>query len=521
MKRSLLAIAAAFSVMFFIPFGAGAQENDAVVSKIIETGKTDNQVMVHEDMLANRIGGRIVGSDALLRAEQWVKKQLEKWGYEVTVQQVGTMPVGFNRGPWSGRMLSEDGMVLHFGTPSYTAGTKGPQKGHVVIEPRSREEFQRMKNTIAGAWVLIGGKSNGFALDGSAKANAKRAEILQKNDSIRKVNREINIWNAKNPKKKKDFLKEDKTPALLYKEMVEAGALGFIQSAKVPITVLYNRANCNDFTIDSLPTVCDIKLDSKQYDIIYEKASRREDFLLEFDIRNHFIEGPVPFSNVIAVMKGSEYPDEYVISGGHLDSYDASCGAIDDGQGVSVNLESARLLAIAGAKPKRSIMFAIWTAEEFGLLGSKYFVQNNTVDLDKISNYFNRDGGPQVASSVTVIPAMYDDFVAAAEGVNEINPDFPFEVIKNEAPARPRPKSAGGSDHAYFAKNGVPTVSINLSDVKGYNFSYGEIWHSERDNYNKCIPEYMEHSAIVNAILIYRLANLDHILNRTGLYSDK
>ena len=50
------------------------------------------------------------------------------------------------------------------------------------------------------------------------------------------------------------------------------------------------------------------------------------------------------------------------------------------------------------------------------------------------------------------------------------------------------------------------------------NFNYGEIWHTERDLYNKSIPEYQEHASIVTAILAYGIANLDHILSREGYY---
>ena len=103
-----------------ISFGALAQ--DKVVGKILELGRTDNRTMQHADHLSNVIGGRIVGSSSLTQAEAWVKEQFESWGLEVLVQEAGTIPVGFGRGPWSGRMLSEDGMILHFGTPAYTAG---------------------------------------------------------------------------------------------------------------------------------------------------------------------------------------------------------------------------------------------------------------------------------------------------------------------------------------------------------------------------------------------------------------
>ena len=66
--------------------------------------------------------------------------------------------------------------------------------------------------------------------------------------------------------------------------------------------------------------------------------------------------------------------------------------------------------------------------------------------------------------------------------------------------------------------NGVPAVSLGLQDIKGYDFNYREIWHTDLDRYDKCIPEYMEHSALVNAIVLYGVANLDHLLSRDGYY---
>ena len=208
------------------------------------------------------------------------------------------------------------------------------------------------------------------------------------------------------------------------------------------------------------------------------------------------------------------------MAGGHLDSYDTAGGAVDDGNGACVTMEAARLVATSGAKPKRTILFCIWTAEEFGLLGSKFFVENKTVPLDRISNYINRDGGPLCATGVSVPPAMYDDYAEICKPLENLNPEFPFTVEKRQGPAQPRPTRAGGSDHAYFAMNGVPTLSFRETDPKGYNFEYGEIWHTERDIYNKLIPEYMEHSAVVTAVVLYGLANLDHLLSREGLYQD-
>jgi hypothetical protein len=484
-----------FSLAAALMMALAVHAQDKVTRTVLEMGRTDNRTMEHADYIARNIGGRLVGTHMLNHAEDWVVEQFRSWGLEVTVQEAVTIGVGFDRGSWSGRMLSEDGMTLHFGTPAYTAGTRGPQKGRVLLEPKNQREFDRVKGALRGAWVLIEtGPTSGLALDASARADSTRAAQLAAGE------------------------KEVQVP--MYRQMVEAGVLGFIRPSKLPMQVLYNRAMCFDLTMDTLPTACDILLDEHQFAIIRQKAVDREDFQLEFDIRNHFFPGPMKHHNILAVIKGSKYPDEYVLMGSHLDAYDISTGSTDDGQGVCVTMEAARLLAAAGAKPKRSIMFCIWTAEEYGLLGSKYFVEHKTVPWGKISNYFNRDGGPLAASSITVPPAMYDDFVKACEPLKDYNPDIPFTVSRREGEPQARPTSAGGSDHAYFAMNGVPTVSFREADVFGYDFNYRDIWHTEDDLYDKLIPEYLEHSSVVQAVTAYGLANLDHLLSREGLYKE-
>lgn len=518
MKNQFILLFLVVQTLLFIP---NIFAQDVVVSKVIEIASKENLTMHHLDVLTNRIGGRLLGSDAYENATYWAASLFKKWGLEVQVIEVGQLPVGFNRGPWFGRMLSEDGMTLHFATPSYTSGTKGVQRGHVVMEPKTRAAFEKMKGKLKGAWVLITGENEGWPIDYSEYADTLRSILIKENDKIAAYNDSISWINRSNPGKEAIKLKEYKdAPALFYKEMREAGILGIIQSTPLPIRALYDRKNIEYMDFDNLPSCPDIKLDEHQYKIIAQKVKERQYFQLEFDIRNHFKPGPVKYHNVIGIIRGSEFPEEYVMSGGHLDAFDVATGAVDCGTGVAPNLEAARLLSKAGAQPKRSIAFCLWAGEEFGLWGSAHWVENNSDKLQYISNYFNRDGGPTVANSLTVPPAMYDDFKAATEVLNNINPEFPFTLNLRTAEPRPKPTTAGGSDHAHFAVNGVPTISFGTGDPKGYDFSYGEIWHTERDTYNMSIPEYMEHSAIVTAIVVYNLANQEKLLSREGLYKE-
>jgi hypothetical protein len=490
-----------------------------VVNKIIEIGKTDNQTMQHLDVLCNRFGGRLIGSDAYENSAEWAASKFKEWGMQVQMDEAGTVPVGFNRGPWFGKLLAENGMDLHFATPSYTSGTKGLQTGHVLLEPKTQEEFDRMKGRLKGAWVLITGKSDGWPIDFSVKANHRRDSLIVANIDIRKKNHDIEDENKKagDSVPKKELLPLADEPALFYKQMKDAGILGIIQSAPVPIRVLYDRKNIDSITFETLPTLPDIKLDEHQYSVIEQMTKERRNFFLEFDIRNHFKPGPIKYYNVIGIIPGTKYPDEYVIMGGHLDAYDVGTGGVDDGSGATPTMEAARMIMKAGGKPKRTILVFLFAGEEFGLLGSKSWVKRNKDKLPNISNMFNRDGGPTVANSLSIPDAWREDLEKICEPLNSINPDFPFTLKKLEP--RPRPKVAGGTDSGSFAVEGVPTLTFGTEDTKGYNFNYGEIWHTERDLYSKSIPEYQEHTSIVTAIVVLGVANLNHMLARDVYYS--
>ncbi len=517
--KFLLSLLVAASL--FISLSLAAQ-SDPVLQKIVEIGQTDNQTMDHLDILCNRFGGRLIGSDAYENAATWAASRFEEWGMEVIMDETGELPVGFNRGPWFGKLLGEEGMSLHFATPSYTSGTKGVQRGHVEIEPKTVAEFEMMKGVLEGAWVLIGGESKGWPIDISVAADTLRDSLKMVNAEIEKQNNQIRQenWNKRHSNEPdKELLPMSDEPALFYREMVEAGILGIIQSSSTPIRVLYDRKNIDDMTFETLPSVPDIKLDEHQYNKIYQMAEERRYFQLEFDIRNHWKMGPVKYHNVIGVIKGTEFPEEYVIMSGHLDAFDVATGGVDDGSGVTPVMEAARLIMEAGGKPKRTILAILWAGEEFGLYGSTSWVERHDAELENVSNLVNRDGGPEVPIAISASAAQMEDLGEIVEVINTINPDFPIE-LKERTP-RPKPERAWGTDSGPFAVKGVPTVGFDLGDPKGYNFSYGEIWHTERDLYNKSIPEYQEQAAVATAVLVYGIANLDHKLSREGYYVEK
>ncbi len=440
-------------------------QNDPVVDRIINLGISDNRVMEHADFLTNRFGDRLTGSDNYYSACLWAVNTMRSWGMMAEMQEAGEMPVGFNRGPWFGKMVTPKELTLDFCTPAYTAGTKGRQKGRVVVAPESVGEFWSIKDSIKGAWILIDGLNTGWSRDRGGESELTRL--------IR-----------------------------------EAGALGTIQQSAFPIRVLYHKVD----SWENLPTLPDIKLLDKQYNEIKELVLKGEKVELEFDIRNYFRPGPVIYHNVIGWIPGTEFPDEYVILGGHLDGLAGATAAVDNASGASPAMEAARLILAAGGKPKRTIMVQLWAAEEFGLLGSTAWVRQNPDKLPRISAVFNRDGGTNCISGISVPKAMMVDFQYVVKPILGINPEYPFELTESSRPIRKGGR--GGTDTFSFLQKDVPAFGYR---TKGEQ-QYGRTWHTTLDTYDEIIPAYQEYSSLVTAVVAYGIANLDHLLSREGTF---
>jgi hypothetical protein len=228
--------------------------------------------------------------------------------------------------------------------------------------------------------------------------------------------------------------------------------------------------------------------------------------------------GPVPYCNVIAVLDGRERPDEYVVLGGHLDSFDSATGACDDGNGATSAMEAARLLALAGARPRRSIMVVLFAAEEMGLWGSLDIVKKHPEWNDKISLVWARDGSPHAATGASVPPGWYEDFERLTAPLNDINPKFPFVLEKSEFPLA-KPEAPGGTDTVSYMMAGVPTF-VGAGSNPLNNYQYRRTWHTVYDTYDAIVPysEHHQYAAICQAVVAYGVADLPHLLSREGLY---
>ncbi len=149
MHRGLLAV-------WVVGLASSALATEKVdIDRVLSAAREENLVMEHLDYLSNRIGPRLTSSDGLQNACEWTRDRFKSFGIEnARLEQWGEFPVGFNRGPWSGRMVEPTSKALTFGTNSWTAGTKGLVRGPVVMAPTNDDELAKIKDKLPGAWVL-------------------------------------------------------------------------------------------------------------------------------------------------------------------------------------------------------------------------------------------------------------------------------------------------------------------------------------------------------------------------------
>jgi hypothetical protein len=322
------ALLASASLLFS---SASAQETVAATSRpaveaaspaaiLIELGTTDSQVMDHLVELTETFGPRLTGSSRLTRADEWARDRFASYGLDASLEKWGEFPVGFERGASTGRLVGPEEHQLKFVTMAWTPGTDGAARGPVMLEPIAAEGLEPAD--YAGAWILR-----------RARDQRPKAKLRRELDEL----------------------------------LLEAGILGELRDGgRNPIVDGRYK-----ISMDDLPKMVSVRLVREDYaELIQRIVEKNETPEVEFDIENQFVEGPVDVFNVIADIKGTEFPDEYVIVGGHLDSWDPAVGAQDNGTGVSTTLEAARLIMKAGIRPRRTIRFMLWSGEEQGLLGS-------------------------------------------------------------------------------------------------------------------------------------------------------
>ncbi len=189
--------------------------------------------------------------------------------------------------------------------------------------------------------------------------------------------------------------------------------------------------------------------------------------------------------NVVGTIKGTEYPDEWIILGCHYDAW--GYGATDPNSGTAMLLglsESLGKLAKEGKGPKRSILIAHWDAEEHGVIGSAEWVEQMKDELNaKAVAYLNFDGGVSGKNfGASASPTLKKVLVEASKEVNYPETDKTvYEVWKGDNDAPKIGNLGGGSDHiGFYMHVGVPSLSGGTSGPTLYHTNYDSFGFYEK-----------------------------------------
>jgi len=208
---------------------------------------------------------------------------------------------------------------------------------------------------------------------------------------------------------------------------------------------------------------------------------------------------PARSRNVLAEIRGTTSPEEIIVVGGHVDSWDVGRGALDDGGGCIAAWEALRIIRELGLKPKRTIRCVLWTDEENGIIGGKAYREAH-----------------QHEASKHVLAIESDNGAFAPQGYGFTGSDAAMGIIRAVgALAGPRigagKVSAGGADAdtGPLLEAGVPVASLRVAGERYFWFH-----HTEADTPDKVDPDALNRCAAALALLVYTVADLDETLPR-------
>ena len=456
-------------------------------AKILEQVKAD-QAELKSDLqhLTDRIGPRLTGSPQLDQASHWTMERFKALGLSNAHLEPWTIANRWTRGPATGRIVSPTPQMLTLETAGWSSGTIGNLRGPVIgVMAEKPEDLQQYKGKLKGAIVVV---------------NRPREQVAPGNPLLTPWGEEtIPVARPKiEGGKPFDFDAYRKLRQTQTKFFTEEGVGAVLLGSEKQYGLLNMSVSGRDYVPGAIPTA----YITRENQTLLWRLLDAGAVEAEVNIESSFSGKPVEVYNTVAEIPGSEKPDEVVILGGHLDSWDLGTGATDNGTGSMAVLEAARALRKLGVKPKRTIRFVLFTGEEQGLNGSKAYVKEHQNELEKISGVLVHDSG---TGKVLTIGLMGN--YAVREPIDRAL--YPLARAKEVGLAEPTLRSEGGSDHIPFDQAGVPAFWCVQEGV-----DYDKTHHSQADTLDRVRWDDLAEGAQVLAVFAYNVAQLPDLLPR-------
>ena len=437
-----------------------------IVEQIIEAATSDSAAYNRLAYLGDVFGHRLSGSRALEDAIDWILDEMETDGLS-NVRGQPVMVPRWVRGEESAELVSPRDENLTMLALGGSIGT--PEEGITaeVLVVSSFEDLEARASEAAGKIVLFNvpftnyGETVQYRLNGATAAARAGA--------VASLIRSVAPFGMQTPH----------TGTMRYADDVEP----------IPHAAI---------TIEGAA-------------LLQRLADRGERPVVTLKMDAHF-EDDVLSRNVIGEIRGSERPEEVVVLGGHIDSWDVGTGMMDDGGGCVVAWEAVRILHDLGLQPRRTIRVVLWTNEENGLRGATVY-RDSVMAAGQIENHvlaIESDGG--VFAPVGFGFGGSDEAFAMLEPIAELLDPVLSEGSRGRKGVT---RGGGGADIGPLMREGVPGMGLNTDSDRYFWYH-----HSPSDTIEVLTPDGVQRCAAAMAIMAYVVADMPERLPHTSVDGD-
>ncbi|HLZ42499.1 MAG TPA: M20/M25/M40 family metallo-hydrolase [Candidatus Sulfotelmatobacter sp.] len=439
-----------------------AENNDA--NQLIQIALKPSPLQDNLRRLTDEVGGRVPGTPAMQHAVQWGMQTMTAAGAANVHTETFEIPYSWAEG--ATEMMATTGFELNPGTVG----------GMTVLST-----FRVRALSVAWAPALSPVKhvpvidvAEGTDAD-FQKAGDVSGKILLVHTTVLKTWADLFAEYANAP------------PIVTRAVKARAKAIAFMATREHDI--LYRHTNSGAGEIDRIPMVIVAREDGER---MARLLAGGQLVWGDLSIPNQ-IGGSIKAANVIGEIRGSEKPDEFVILGAHLDSWELGTGALDNGCNAALVIDALRAIKASGFVPRRTIRFILFSGEEQGLLGSRTYAFNHRAELDKAAGVIVYDSGSGKTTGFSV--GGRNDIAGTAKNLIAPLAQFGVKDILTEM--------EWGTDHFDFMLEGVPTFVAEQEEA-----NYLENYHATSDTYDKVDFEQLKKHVAEAALLSLELADL-------------
>jgi len=419
-------------------------------------GMMSNESYDDLEELSDFIGARVTGSPQAAKAVEWGIEKMRAMGLENVHAEKWQISRGWTRGYAKAELVAPVHKRLNVDAMGWVGSTVqgGAEADVLFVNLNKLEDELKSADSWTGKILLVGRKGPAPTGPAAAGGFAKYGEFLRK--------------------------------AYASHAVAVIGGQGGSASAGMHLT---HTGSLGFDTYYEIPVVSMIAEDQQQLERFVAKGKA---IRIKMDVQNKVTAGPVDSANVVGEIRGSEHPEQVIVVGGHLDSWDLADGTTDDGCGVATTLGAAKAIKLSGFKPKRTIRFVLFTGEEQGLLGSIAYTK---IHKDEMANHvaalvLDNGQGPVVSLNMggreELIPAV-EKFAQAVKAFGEVTVDD---------------RVSFGTDAGPFVLAGLPGINMG-QDSPEYKYTH----HSAVDTFDKVKPDLLIRDATVMALTAFWMAD--------------